>query len=70
MIVEQYKILINKMLLRFMDAVYTAHPENFKHLEYFHKYIYKVDFKISGGSLNCQIIIRYFKYFYKKHFLF
>ena len=26
----------------------------------------KVDFKISGGSLNFQIIIRYFKYFYKK----
>ena len=31
---------------------------------------YKVDFKISGGSLNFQIIIRYFKYFNKKHFLF
>ena len=39
---------------------------NFKHLEYFHKYINKVDFKTSGGSLNFQIIIRYFKYFYKK----
>ena len=30
--------------------------------------IYKADFKISGVSLNFQIIIRYFKYFYKKTF--
>ena len=33
----------------------------------FYKYRYQVDFKISGGSLNFQIIIRYFKYVYKKH---
>ena len=51
-----------------MDAVDAAHPKKFKHLEYFHKYTYKVDFKISGGSLNFQIIICYFKYFYKKYF--
>ena len=30
--------------------------------------IYKVEFKISGGSLNFQIYILYFKRFYKKHF--
>ena len=27
-----------------------------------------IDFKILGVSFNYQIIIRYFKYFYKKHF--
>ena len=43
--------------VRFMGAVDAA--QNFTYLEYFHKYM--TDFKISGGSLNFQIITRYFE---------